>query len=257
MIVSLQATSKWWPIGHLVPGVKMNAQISLASQDLRAAGPKGQAALGRGPKQASAFTSFTWRAFDVLVASAILIVTLPFLLLLAAVMWASDPGPLFFVHRRIGLRGRSFGCIKFRTMRLGGDQILQDHLSRSPAALREWMETHKLKNDPRVTRLGGLVRKLSLDEFPQLINILKGEMSIVGPRPIVEAEVERYGRYFEFYTHVRPGLTGLWQISGRSDTSYRERVELDVEYIGRKSLMLDTWLLVKTVPAVLLARGSY
>ena len=202
-------------------------------------------------------SGMVWRAFDIVTASAILVVTLPFLIILAAVLYVSDPGPLFFVHRRIGHRGSFFGCMKFRTMRVDGDAMLQAHLASSPAALREWVETQKLKDDPRVSKLGVLVRKLSLDEFPQLINVLRGEMSIVGPRPIVEAEVERYGRFFEYYTHVKPGLTGLWQISGRSDTSYRQRVQLDVEYVMRKSLVLDIWLLIKTIPAVLLAKGSY
>lgn len=108
-----------------------------------------------------------------------------------------------------------------------------------------------------MTAIGTFVRKLSLDEFPQLVNVLRGDMSIVGPRPIVDAEVRRYGRFFEYYCHVKPGLTGLWQISGRNDTTYRERVQLDVEYVSRKSLLLDTLLIIKTVPAVLFARGSY
>ena len=209
------------------------------------------------PADISPLSMAVWRAFDIVVAAGILIVALPFLIVLAAVMYVSDPGPLFFVHRRIGYRGHYFGCLKFRSMKLNGDEILQQHLASSPSALREWMETHKLKNDPRVTKLGAIVRKLSLDEFPQLLNVLRGDMSIVGPRPIVEAEVVRYGRYFEYYCHVKPGLTGLWQISGRNDTSYRERVELDVEYVSRKGVLLDSWLLVKTVPAVLFARGSY
>lgn len=209
------------------------------------------------PPDTAPVTAFFWRMFDIVVATAILLVALPFLLILAVVMYLSDPGPLFFVHRRIGWRGQYFGCIKFRSMKVDGDRILQDHLARSEAARREWEATHKLRDDPRVTAVGRIVRKLSLDEFPQLINVLRGEMSIVGPRPIVEAEIARYGRYFEHYCHVRPGLTGLWQISGRNDTTYGERVQLDVDYVSRKSLALDTWLVIKTVPAVLLARGSY
>lgn len=142
-------------------------------------------------------------------------------------------------------------------MRMNGDAILREHLQRCPAARKEWEETHKLRVDPRVTSVGAIVRKLSLDEFPQLINVLLGDMSIVGPRPIVEAEVPRYGRHFEHYCLVRPGLTGLWQTSGRNDTSYQQRVRLDVSYVERKSLLLDIRLIFRTVPAVLLARGSY
>lgn len=205
----------------------------------------------------SVMQAAVWRMFDILAASAILIVALPFLLCLAVVMYVADPGPLFFVHRRIGHRGRPFGCLKFRSMKLNGDALLRDHLDRNPEARREWTETHKLRDDPRTTQIGAIVRKLSLDEFPQLLNVLRGEMSIVGPRPIVEAEIVRYGRFFEYYCLVKPGLTGLWQVSGRSDTSYRERVELDVSYVLRKSLILDSWLVLKTVPAVVFSRGSY
>lgn len=195
--------------------------------------------------------------FDIVVAAAILVAVLPSLVVLCVILYLNDPGPIFYKHRRLGFKGRYFDCIKFRTMRVDGDAILREHLRTCPQARREWAETHKLRNDPRVTRIGAVVRKLSLDEFPQLINVLRGDMSIVGPRPIVEAEVGRYGPHFEHYCLVRPGLTGLWQTSGRSDTSYLERVNLDVAYVARKSLLLDTWLIFKTVPAVLTARGSY
>ncbi|WP_245828907.1 sugar transferase [Novosphingobium mathurense] len=209
------------------------------------------------PSPSSILATILWRLFDIVVAIALLVFALPFLVLLSAVLLVSDPGPLFYRHRRIGFRGRYFDCIKFRTMKVNGDAILAAHLRRNAAARQEWNATRKLRNDPRVTGIGALVRKLSLDEFPQLINVLRGEMSIVGPRPIVEAEVERYGRHFEHYCFVRPGLTGLWQTSGRSDTSYQQRVSLDVAYVSRKGLLLDTWLICKTVPTVMLARGSY
>jgi len=209
------------------------------------------------PQPNSLANVMLWRAFDIVGSAAILVMVLPFLLVLSVVMFVSDPGPLLFVHRRIGHRGHSFGCLKFRTMKVNGDEILRDHLAGSHVARREWAETQKLRDDPRVTSVGLLVRKLSLDEFPQLVNVLRGDMSLVGPRPIVEAEVHRYGRFFEHYCMVKPGLTGLWQISGRNDTSYRERVELDVEYVGRKSLTYDVMLMIKTIPAVLFARGSY
>lgn len=191
------------------------------------------------------------------VASAILVAVLPFLVVLSVVLYINDPGPIFYRHRRLGFRGRYFDCIKFRTMKVDGDAILREHLRTCPAARSEWEETRKLRHDPRVTQVSAVIRKLSLDEFPQLINVVRGEMSIVGPRPIVEAEVERYGRHFEHYCLVRPGLTGLWQTSGRSDTSYQQRVRLDVTYVARKGLLLDIWLIFKTVPAVVLARGSY
>ncbi|SFF86989.1 exopolysaccharide production protein ExoY [Novosphingobium sp. CF614] len=198
-----------------------------------------------------------WRGFDIVVAALVLLVVLPFLVLLAVVLYASDPGPIFFAHRRVGYRGRQFDCFKFRSMKVNGEAILREHLRADPEARREWEETQKLKSDPRVTPIGAMMRKLSLDEFPQLINVLTGDMSIVGPRPIVETEVQRYGPHFEYYCLVRPGLTGLWQTSGRNDTTYQQRVAMDVSYVERKSLMLDTWLLCKTVPAVVFARGSY
>lgn len=207
--------------------------------------------------RAGGMQAFAWRLFDIFIATAILIVALPFLVCLMIVLYISDPGPIFFVHRRIGYRGQNFGCIKFRSMKHDSERLLREHLQRNPADQREWDETHKLRNDPRITPIGVIVRKLSLDEFPQLINVLRGEMSIVGPRPIVEDEVARYGRFFEHYCLVKPGLTGLWQISGRNDTTYQERVALDVSYISRKSIALDALLLMKTVPAVLFARGSY
>ena len=209
------------------------------------------------PRPVSTSQAWLWRGFDIAVALVVLVTILPFLVLMTLVLFVSDPGPVFYGHRRIGYRGRTFNCLKFRTMKRNGDAVLRAHLQANPEARREWQETHKLRSDPRVTRLGAVLRKLSIDELPQLINVLAGDMSMVGPRPIVDAEVPRYGAHFEHYCRVRPGLTGLWQISGRNDTTYQQRVALDVTYIARKSLMLDTWLLWKTVPAVVLARGSY
>ena len=209
------------------------------------------------PRSLSRREVCAWRIFDIVVALAILVVILPFLVVLTIVVFVSDPGPIFFVHRRVGYRGRHFNCYKFRSMKLDGDASLQRHLKADPEARCEWERTRKLRNDPRVTRVGAFMRKLSLDEFPQLINVLLGDMSIVGPRPIVEAEVDHYGRHFVHYCHVRPGLTGLWQTSGRSDVSYASRVAMDVDYIARKSLALDAWLQCKTVPAVVFARGAY
>lgn len=211
----------------------------------------------RYPRPLSPLEALRWRLFDIVVAATILLAVLPSLVVLCLVLYADDPGPIFYKHRRLGFRGRYFHCLKFRTMKVNGDAILREHLRICAESRKEWEETHKLRNDPRVTRIGAIVRKLSFDEFPQLINVLRGDMSIVGPRPIVEAEVGRYGHHFEHYCLVRPGLTGLWQTSGRSDTSYQQRVTLDVKYIARKSVLLDTWLIFKTVPAVLLARGSY
>lgn len=166
-------------------------------------------------------------------------------------------GPVFYRHRRIGRYGRKFDLYKFRTMVQNADQVLQTYLDQSTELRAEWEATQKLQNDPRVTRVGALLRKTSLDELPQLWNILIGEMSLVGPRPIVDAEVEKYGNCFELYKQVRPGLTGLWQVSGRSNTSYEHRVELDEYYILNRSFTLDVQILLKTIAVVLKGKGAY
>ena len=168
-----------------------------------------------------------------------------------------SPGPVFYRQTRIGRFGRKFQIVKFRTMVENADQVLQDYLDHSPELKAQWLATHKLKQDPRVTRLGCTLRKLSLDELPQLWNILIGEMSLIGPRPIVDAEVEKYGKCFDLYIQVRPGLTGLWQVSGRNDTTYEHRVALDEYYIRNRSLMLDLQILWKTVFVVLSKEGAY
>jgi lipopolysaccharide/colanic/teichoic acid biosynthesis glycosyltransferase len=197
------------------------------------------------------------RGLDILVSLAALAFLLPLLLAIALTIKARNPGPIFFVQRRIGRDGRYFSCFKFRTMVVDAEARLAKLLASDPQARAEWTLDHKLRRDPRIIPGGELLRKSSLDELPQLFNVLRGEMSIVGPRPIVEAEVARYGRYFTSYCAVRPGLTGLWQISGRNDVSYRRRVACDVAYARRKSLRTDIRVIALTVPAVLLAKGSY
>ncbi|WP_349370893.1 sugar transferase [Salinarimonas sp.] len=197
------------------------------------------------------------RALDVAIAAAALLFLLPLFLAVAAIVRGSDGGPALYRHRRIGLDGREFHCLKFRTMVPDAEAALQNHLRRDPLAAAEWRRTRKLKQDPRVTRLGGVMRQTSVDELPQLVNVLRGEMSIVGPRPIVHDEILKYGGAIEHYFRVRPGLTGPWQISGRSDTGYDERVSLDTDYVSNWSVERDIVIIVKTVPAVLSRRGSY
>lgn len=197
------------------------------------------------------------RLFDIAVALALFVVALPALLLIAIALQIDSPGRLFFIQQRIGKGGVAFPCIKFRTMCENADAVLARHLALDPHARAEWDADCKLKDDPRVTRLGAIVRKFSIDEFPQLLNILLGHMAVVGPRPIVAAEIEKYSRSYVDYCAVRPGLTGLWQVSGRNDVDYRRRVALDRAYVRNKSLLLDARILAMTVPAVLGARGSY
>jgi len=181
----------------------------------------------------------------------------PVMLAVALAVFLQDGGPVLFAHRRIGRNGRYFHCLKFRSMASDAERRLTELLATDPAARQEWERDHKLRNDPRVTKLGAFLRKSSLDELPQLINVLRGEMSLVGPRPIVDAEVAKYGRRFANYCAVKPGITGLWQVSGRNDTSYRTRVALDCVYAKRRNLFLDSFIILCTVPAVLTRRGSY
>lgn len=176
-------------------------------------------------------------------------------LLLAAVVALDGSNP-FFGHRRVGRDGRVFRCWKLRSMVAGAEDRLKAHLAADPAAAREWAETQKLVRDPRVTRIGRILRRTSFDELPQLWNVLAGDMSLVGPRPVTEAELVRYGVARDAYTGVRPGITGIWQVRGRNRLSYAERVRLDAEYARGVSLRLDLALLVRTVPAVVRLSGQ-
>ena len=194
--------------------------------------------------------------FDQVVA--IMLVTLLAPLFCAlAVLVRRDGGPALFRHRRIGVGGRVFECIKFRTMVTNADDVLRWNIEADPAVAAEWAATQKLRNDPRITRIGQFLRRSSLDELPQLLNVLRGEMSLVGPRPIVQAEVARYGSGIQYYYAAKPGLTGLWQVSGRSDMSYARRVRLDVWYVRNWTLWHDIAILFKTIPAVFLQRGAH
>ncbi len=195
-------------------------------------------------------------AFDQFVAALMVVVFAPLLLALALLV-RSDGGPAFYRHRRIGAAGRVFGCIKFRTMVTDSDRVLDNLLATDPVAAAEWAATQKLRNDPRVTPVGRFLRLSSLDELPQLFNVMRGEMSLVGPRPIVQAEVVRYGDDIEYYYETKPGLTGLWQVSGRSDTSYERRVRLDVWYVRNWTLWHDIAIMFKTIPAVFMQRGAH
>jgi len=196
------------------------------------------------------------RILDVTVAACILVLLLPLLALAALAVAISSPGPVIFKHKRIGLNGREFGCYKFRSMHIDAEARLAALLNNSAELQREWNRNQKLKHDPRITAVGNLLRLTSIDELPQLINVLRGDMSLVGPRPIIRAEVPRYGRYITTYISVRPGITGIWQVSGRNNLSYRRRVAADVLYARSKSLWLDLKILLLTIPAVITGRGS-
>ncbi len=193
--------------------------------------------------------------FDLALASLLLVVVSPVLLVLALLV-RLDGGPAFYAHRRVGVGGRHFQCLKFRTMVVDAEQRLQKLLSENADLNDQWCQQQKLDADPRVTRLGRFLRQTSLDELPQLFNVVKLQMSLVGPRPIVDSEKTHYGEHIAEYYATRPGLTGLWQVSGRSDTSYKERVRLDVWYVHNWTLWHDIVVLLKTVPAVLKRKGA-
>jgi Undecaprenyl-phosphate galactose phosphotransferase WbaP len=185
------------------------------------------------------------------------IILMPLFLLIALLVKLSSPGPVIYGHTRLGQNGKPFKAYKFRSMVSDADERLQKLLASDGEIRKEWESGHKLKDDPRVTKTGKFLRQTSFDEFPQLINIIKGEMSLVGPRPIVEAEVEKYGEDFGRIFSVKPGLTGLWQVSGRSDTDYAERISFDTYYLQSWSMWLDIWVLLKTASVVLRGKGAY
>lgn len=197
------------------------------------------------------------RAMDVVLVSLGSLVFLPILLALALAVRISSPGPIFYSQERIGLGGKKFRAWKFRSMVLNADAVLKDYLAAHPELNVEWERDHKLKNDPRVTRVGWFLRKTSLDELPQLWNVFVGEMSLVGPRPIVDAEVKKYAAAFPLYLKVRPGITGLWQINGRNNTTYQQRVHFDMQYVRNWSPWLDGYILLNTIEVVLRCEGAY
>ena len=197
------------------------------------------------------------RGFDLVVGVGMIAALGVLFLMVAGAIFVLDGRPIFFRHRRIGKDGSSFDCLKFRTMAKDADAALVRHLSADPIAMVEWQATRKLKQDPRITPIGRVLRETSLDELPQLINVIRGDMSLVGPRPIVADEMPRYGSAITEYQSVRPGLTGLWQCSGRNDVSYERRIMLDRQYVRTWSFTRDLAIMLKTVPAVLRSRGVY
>ena len=196
------------------------------------------------------------RSFDIAAAGCGLVAALPFMAAVALLV-RSDGAQILFGHERIGRDGRPFRCLKFRTMVPDAEDRLQALLASDPAARAEWQKGHKLRNDPRLTRFGGFLRKSALDEMPQLWNVMRGDMSLVGPRPIVAAELSKYGADASAYLKVRPGVTGLWQVSGRSDVDYARRVALDSWYVRNWSFGYDILIIVLTLPALISRRGAY
>lgn len=209
--------------------------------------------LNRGDRDGLPF----WKlAMDKTIAALVLLMVAPIFLIVAAVILLRDGNPVFFGHSRVGRNGRTFRCYKFRTMVRDADVQLSRLLAIDPIAREEWQTERKLTRDPRVNAFGRLLRKSSIDELPQLWNVLRGDMSLVGPRPVTSDESEKYGDAFSTYTKVRPGVTGAWQVSGRNETSYADRVKLDVDYVQTQSLRGDITILAKTAGVVLFGTGA-
>jgi exopolysaccharide production protein ExoY len=196
------------------------------------------------------------RVFDILGAIVLGLVFLP-LALVIVLLLRGEGSTTIYRHRRVGRDGRTFECLKFRSMVPDADRVLRDLLEQHPHLKAEWLRDHKLRSDPRITQLGRFLRRTSLDELPQIWNVLRGEMSLVGPRPVVREELMRYGRSLPVYLSAKPGITGLWQVTGRNDTNYHRRIALDVYYVRKQNLVLDFYILLKTTRVVLGGGGAY
>ena len=197
------------------------------------------------------------KGFDYLVSALLIVVVSPVILLVAVVIKITSKGPVLYCQKRVGKYGKEFNMYKFRTMVINAEAILQDKINKNADFRAEWEKYQSVARDPRITKIGKILRRTSLDELPQIFNVLKGEMSLVGPRPIVQEEVPRYGKHIKKYYSVKPGITGLWQVSGRSDISYSERVALDVEYVVNRNLLKDIQILIKTFDVVFRKKGAY
>ncbi|HEY9837561.1 MAG TPA: sugar transferase [Vampirovibrionales bacterium] len=199
---------------------------------------------------------FSKRLFDVVFSLCVLIVFSPVYAILGLLIYISSPGPIFYVQERVGKNRQKFGCIKFRTMVINADEVLLDIMETSPHLRQEFEDNFKLKQDPRITWIGHFLRITSLDEFPQFWNVLKGEMSVVGPRPLVVEELPKYGRYIDKVLTIKPGITGLWQVSGRNDIPYPKRIQIDVYYVNFKNFWMDLWIVLKTLKVVLFPKNN-
>jgi len=223
------------------PVLTMSPLVASKGRDILAGGSRADAV-------------YSW--FNRAGAAVLLVVLSPVLLAIAWSIWREDGAPVFFAHWRVGQKGRLFRCLKFRSMVRRADLVLAEVLERDPVAKEEWARDHKLRRDPRVLRIGDFLRKSSLDELPQLLNVLRGEMHLVGPRPVVVQEIPRYGEHKRHYFAVKPGMTGLWQVSGRNNLTYAQRVALDARYVETRSLWMDLRILARTVRVLVTRDGA-
>ncbi|WP_413166938.1 sugar transferase [Capilliphycus salinus ALCB114379] len=199
---------------------------------------------------------FFKRSFDIVFSLSVLILFSPVYLLLALLISLSSPGSVFYVQQRVGKNRKPFDCIKFRTMVTNADEMLTQMMETSPHLRQEFQDNFKLKHDPRITWIGHFLRVTSLDEFPQFWNVLKGDMSVVGPRPLVAEELHKYGRHMDKILTIKPGITGLWQVSGRNDIPYPRRVQIDLYYVNFKNFWTDLWIIIKTIGVVIFPKNN-
>jgi lipopolysaccharide/colanic/teichoic acid biosynthesis glycosyltransferase len=199
---------------------------------------------------------FTKRLFDIVFSLSVLILFFPLYILLSLLIAVSSEGPVFYVQERVGKNYRRFNCIKFRTMVSNADEVLVQMMETSPHLRQEFESSFKLKKDPRITKIGRFLRITSLDEFPQFWNVLKGDMSVVGPRPLVSEELVKYGCHIDQILTIRPGITGLWQVSGRNDIPYPRRVQIDLHYVKFRNFWLDLWIILKTIDIVVMPKNN-
>ena len=244
----------WHEFGHLIliPDSQFGSSVWIEAHDIG-----GMLGLGVRQKLFSRYEQAIKRTIDIL----LIILASPFVLalfaFLALIIRLDSPGPVMYRQVRFGKRGKPFSIWKFRTMVKNADEILVHYLEKHPDLAEEWNRGYKLKNDPRITSVGKFLRRFSLDEFPQIFNVLQGDMSLVGPRPIVKDEISYYNKAYHLYTRVKPGMTGLWQVSGRNNTSYEQRVKLDLYYVNNWSIWLDLYILARTLKAVIAGKGAY
>jgi lipopolysaccharide/colanic/teichoic acid biosynthesis glycosyltransferase len=202
------------------------------------------------------YRDFNKRLFDIIFALLVLVFCAPVYLALSLAIVCTSSGPIFYIQERVGKNHRHFGCIKFRTMIPDADRLLDEMMAQSEDLRQEFSENFKLKQDPRITKIGKFLRTTNLDEFPQFINVLKGEMSVVGPRPLVPDEIARYGTKIDRVLTIRPGITGLWQVSGRNDIPYEQRIDIDVSYVRRRNFWLDLRIIFKTIRLTVLPKNN-
>lgn len=202
------------------------------------------------------FRNIAKRLFDIVFSLSVLMICAPIYLILAAAIAFTSAGSIFYLQERVGKNHQHFGCIKFRTMIPDADLLLQELMAQSDSLRQEFSENFKLKHDPRITKIGKFLRVTNLDEFPQFINVLKGEMSVVGPRPLVPEEIERYGKDIDRVLTIRPGITGLWQVSGRNDLPYDERIQIDVHYVNHHNFWWDLQIVVKTILLTIMTKNN-